>query len=131
MEYPKHPWEIKNIYLVRGLVPGGKQIFNSLKVAVKRCIKAFRFLPFHNEELEIDTSILFQKNIIAQCGFPRVIISERDPKFTSDSWTNLYEILGTKLAFSKAYHPQSDRLAERMIHKMEEIITRFRAYGVE
>ncbi|MBW0558208.1 hypothetical protein O181_097923 [Austropuccinia psidii MF-1] len=59
------------------------------------------------------------------------IISDRDPKFTSEFWTNLYDILGTKVAFSTAYHPQTDGLAERMIQKIEDILRRFCAYGME
>ncbi|MBW0506602.1 hypothetical protein O181_046317 [Austropuccinia psidii MF-1] len=55
----------------------------------------------------------------------------RDHKFTSKIWTNLYEILGTKLEFYTAYHPQTDGLAERMIQTMEDIIRRFCAYGME
>ncbi|MBW0464535.1 hypothetical protein O181_004250 [Austropuccinia psidii MF-1] len=62
---------------------------------------------------------------------PKIIISDRDPKFTSEFWTNLYDMLGTKLAFSKAYHSQTDGLAERMIQKIEDIIRRFFAYGME
>ncbi|MBW0462795.1 hypothetical protein O181_002510 [Austropuccinia psidii MF-1] len=55
----------------------------------------------------------------------------RDPKFTSEFWTNLYDILGTKLAFSTAYHPQIDELAERMSQTMEDIIRSFCEYGME
>ncbi|MBW0562212.1 hypothetical protein O181_101927 [Austropuccinia psidii MF-1] len=40
-------------------------------------------------------------------------------------------MLGTKLSFSTAYHPQSDCLAERMIQTMEDILRRFCAYGME
>ncbi|MBW0587189.1 hypothetical protein O181_126904 [Austropuccinia psidii MF-1] len=40
-------------------------------------------------------------------------------------------MLGTKLAFSTAYHPQTDGLAERMIQTMEDIPRRFCAYGME
>ncbi|MBW0532672.1 hypothetical protein O181_072387 [Austropuccinia psidii MF-1] len=40
-------------------------------------------------------------------------------------------MLGTKLAFSTAYQPQTDGLAERMIPTMEEIVRRFCAYGME
>ncbi|MBW0552546.1 hypothetical protein O181_092261 [Austropuccinia psidii MF-1] len=40
-------------------------------------------------------------------------------------------MLGIKLEFSPAYHPQADGLAERTIQTMEDIITRFCAYGME
>ncbi|MBW0590518.1 hypothetical protein O181_130233 [Austropuccinia psidii MF-1] len=61
----------------------------------------------------------------------KIIISDRDPKFTSEFWTSLYDILGTKLAFSTSYHPQADGLAERMIQTMEDILRRFCACGME
>ncbi|MBW0469030.1 hypothetical protein O181_008745 [Austropuccinia psidii MF-1] len=35
------------------------------------------------------------------------------------------------MASSTAYHPQADGLAERMMQKMEDIIRRFCAYGME
>ncbi|MBW0493502.1 hypothetical protein O181_033217 [Austropuccinia psidii MF-1] len=40
-------------------------------------------------------------------------------------------MLGTKLAFSTNYHPQTDGLAESMIQTMEDILRRFCAYGME
>ncbi|MBW0565995.1 hypothetical protein O181_105710 [Austropuccinia psidii MF-1] len=79
----------------------------------------------------MDTALLFWNNIISTCGVPKIIISDRDPKFTSEFWTNLHDILGTKLEFSTAYHPQTDGLAERMIQTMEDILRRFCAYGME
>ncbi|MBW0463788.1 hypothetical protein O181_003503 [Austropuccinia psidii MF-1] len=60
-----------------------------------------------------------------------IVDSDRDPKFTSEFWTNLYDMLDTKLAFSTAYHPQTDGLAERMIQTMEDILRRFCVYGME
>ncbi|MBW0578122.1 hypothetical protein O181_117837 [Austropuccinia psidii MF-1] len=79
----------------------------------------------------MDKGLLFWNNIISTCGVPKILISDRDPNFTSEVWTNLYDILGTKLAFSTAYHTQTDGLAERMIQTMEGIIRRFCAYGME
>ncbi|MBW0487516.1 hypothetical protein O181_027231 [Austropuccinia psidii MF-1] len=38
---------------------------------------------------------------------------------------------GTKLSFSTAYHPQTDRLEERMLQTSEYMIKIFCAYGVE
>ncbi|MBW0586261.1 hypothetical protein O181_125976 [Austropuccinia psidii MF-1] len=69
--------------------------------------------------------------MISTCGVPKIILSDGDPRFTSELWTNLYDIIGTKLAFSTAYHPQTDGLAERMIQMIEDILRGFCAYGME
>ncbi|MBW0489107.1 hypothetical protein O181_028822 [Austropuccinia psidii MF-1] len=90
---------------VTGLVPGGKENFNAFLVIFDRYIKSVRCLPCHKEDTEMDTALLFWNNIIATCGVPKIIISDRDPKFTSEFWTNHYDMLGTKLAFFTAYHP--------------------------
>ncbi|MBW0469050.1 hypothetical protein O181_008765 [Austropuccinia psidii MF-1] len=115
----------------RRLITRGKENFNSCLIIVDRFSKSVRCLPCHKEDTAVDTALLFWNNIISTCGVPKIIISDRDPKFLSEFWTNLYDMLGTKLAFSIAYHPQTDGLAERMIQKMEDILRRFCAYGME
>ncbi|MBW0461611.1 hypothetical protein O181_001326 [Austropuccinia psidii MF-1] len=116
---------------VTGLVPGGKEDLNAFLVIVERYSKCVRCLPFHKEYMAMDTALIFWNNIMATCGVPKIIISDRDPKFTSDFWTNIYDMLVTNLAFSTAYHPQTDGLAERTIQKMEDIIRRACSYGIE
>ncbi|MBW0568465.1 hypothetical protein O181_108180 [Austropuccinia psidii MF-1] len=116
---------------VTELVPGGKQNYNACLIIVDRFNKIMRCLPCHKEDIAMDTALFFWNNIISTCGVPKIIISDRDPKFTSEFWTNLYDMLGTKLAFSTAYHPQTDGLAERMIQTKEEILRRFCAYDME
>ncbi|MBW0547987.1 hypothetical protein O181_087702 [Austropuccinia psidii MF-1] len=96
-------------------VPGGKENFNSCLVIVDRYRKSVRCFPCHKEDTEMDTALLFWNSIIVPCGVPKIIISDRDPKFTTEFWTNLYDMLGTKLAFSTAYYQQTDVLAKRMI----------------
>ncbi|MBW0485618.1 hypothetical protein O181_025333 [Austropuccinia psidii MF-1] len=113
-----------------GLVPGGKENFNAFVIIVDRFSKSVRCLPCHKEDTAMDNSLLFWNNIISTCVVPKIIISDRDSKFTSELWTNLYDMIGTKLAFSTAYHPQTDGLAERMIQTMEDIIKRFCADGM-
>jgi hypothetical protein len=56
---------------------------------------------------------------------PEAMISDRDPKFTSDFWKSLHKILGVKLAFSMALHAQTDGLAERSIGTLEESLCLF------
>ncbi|MBW0483224.1 hypothetical protein O181_022939 [Austropuccinia psidii MF-1] len=102
LEEPKHPLETINMDWVQDLSQDTK----------KASMPAYSY-------------------IIVTCGVPKIIISNRYPKFTSELWTNLYDILETKLAFSTYYHPQTDGLAERMIQTMEDIIRRFCTYGME
>ncbi|MBW0549878.1 hypothetical protein O181_089593 [Austropuccinia psidii MF-1] len=114
-----------------GLVPGGKENYNACLIILDRFSKSMRCLQCHKEDTAMDTSLLFGSNIISTCGVPKIIISDGYPKFTSEFWTNLYDMLGTKIAFSTAYHPQTDGLAERMIQTVEDILRRFCAYGME
>ncbi|MBW0477306.1 hypothetical protein O181_017021 [Austropuccinia psidii MF-1] len=116
---------------VTGIFPGGKESFNLCLIIVGRLSKSVMCLPCHREDKEMDTALLFLNDIISTCGVPKIIISDRDPKFTSEFWTNLYDMFGNKLAFSTAYHPQTDGLAERMIQTMEDILKTFYAYGME
>ncbi|MBW0507278.1 hypothetical protein O181_046993 [Austropuccinia psidii MF-1] len=131
IEGPRHPWETINMDWVTGLVPGGKENSNSCLIIVDRFRKSMRCLPVHEEDTAMDTALLFWNNIISTCEVPKIIISDRDPMFTSEFCTNLYDMLGTKLAFSTDYHPQTDRLAKRMIQTIGNILRRFCAYGVE
>ncbi|MBW0540566.1 hypothetical protein O181_080281 [Austropuccinia psidii MF-1] len=131
IEEPKQPWETINMNWVTGLVPGGEENYNAFLIIVDRFSKSMRCLPCHKEDTAMDTSLLLWNKIISTCGVPKMIISDRDPKFTSEFWTNLYNMLGTIIAFSAANHPQTDGLAERMIQTLEDILRRFCAHGRE
>ncbi|MBW0578789.1 hypothetical protein O181_118504 [Austropuccinia psidii MF-1] len=107
---------------VTGLVSQGKENLNACLIIVDRFRNSVRCLSCHKEDTAMETALLFCNNIIFTCGVPKIIISDRDPKLTSELWTNWYDMLGTKLAFSTDYHPQTDGLAERMIQTMEDIL---------
>ncbi|MBW0542189.1 hypothetical protein O181_081904 [Austropuccinia psidii MF-1] len=89
------------------------------------------FLPFHKDDTAMNTSIMIWNKGIRHTGLFQIIISDRDPIFTSALCTNLHSLFGTKLSFSTAYHPQTDSLAERMIQTLEDMIRRFCSYGLE
>jgi len=42
-------------------------------------------------------------------GVPKKIVSERDAKFTSKYWKDLFAGLGIELAFNIAYHLRTNR----------------------
>ncbi|MBW0556857.1 hypothetical protein O181_096572 [Austropuccinia psidii MF-1] len=110
---------------VTNLVPGGKENYNACLVIVDRLRKSSSCLECPKEDKAMDTALFFWNKNIAAFVVPKIIISGRDTKFTSKFWTKLYDILLTKLVFSTYGR------AERIIHKMEEIIRSFCAYGME
>ncbi|MBW0471479.1 hypothetical protein O181_011194 [Austropuccinia psidii MF-1] len=116
---------------VTGIGPGGNNNFNAFLVILESYTESVRCLSFCKEEKAMDPALLFWNKIIVTCGVPKIIISDSDPKFTSKFWTNLYDMLETKFAFSAVYHPQTDGPAERIIQIMEDIIRRFCEYLME
>ncbi|MBW0537016.1 hypothetical protein O181_076731 [Austropuccinia psidii MF-1] len=90
IEEPKNPWETINMDWVTGLVPGGKEKLNYGLVMVDRYSESVGFLPFHKEDTAMVSALLFWNNIISTCGIPKIIISDRDPTFTSEFETNIY-----------------------------------------
>ncbi|MBW0473760.1 hypothetical protein O181_013475 [Austropuccinia psidii MF-1] len=84
---------------VAGPVPGVKERFNAFLSIVNRYSKCERILTCHKEDTAMDTALLLWPNIISTCGIPKMIISDRDSKFISEFWTNLYDMLGKKLHF--------------------------------
>ncbi len=46
----------------------------------------------------------------------------RDPRITSHFWKAFVKLLGTEIAMSTAYHPQTDGQTERMNRTMEDML---------
>ncbi|MBW0533661.1 hypothetical protein O181_073376 [Austropuccinia psidii MF-1] len=131
IQEPKYPWEVVYMDWVTALPPSGDKHYNACLVIVDRYSKTPIFLPCHKHDTTMDTALLLWSRVISHTVLFKNIMSDRDPKFTSALWTNLHRLFGTKLSFSKAYHPQTDGLAERMIQALEDMIRRFCAYGLE
>ncbi|MBW0513804.1 hypothetical protein O181_053519 [Austropuccinia psidii MF-1] len=131
IQEPSTPWEVLHMDWVTALPPGGDESYNVCLVIVDRYSKTPIFLPCHKDDRAMDTALLILKRVISHTGLFKNIISDRDPKLISALLPNLHKLLGTKLSFSTAYHPQTDGLAERMIQTLEYMNRRFCAYGLE
>ncbi|MBW0488533.1 hypothetical protein O181_028248 [Austropuccinia psidii MF-1] len=116
---------------VAGLTPGGDRSYNAFLVIFDRFSKTQIFLPCHKDDTAMDTALLIWNRVVSWTCILKKIISDRDPKFTSEMWTNIHQFFGTNLPFSTAYPPQDDDLAERMIQTLEDMVRRFCTYGLE
>src|SRR5271169_4435804 len=52
---------------------------------------------------------IFMSQVVQLHGLPETIVSDRDPKFTSQFWSETHRLLGVKLSKSTTFHPQSNR----------------------
>ena len=62
------------------------------------------------------------REIVRLHGVSKKIVLDRDVKFTSKFWKELFAGLGTKLAFSTTYHPLTDGQTERVNMILEDML---------
>ena len=81
-------------------------------VVVDRLTKYAHFCALSHSFKESTIANTFMDTIKKIHGNPRVIVSDRDPILTKKFWIELFSCLGTQLAHSSSYHPQSDGQSE-------------------
>src|SRR4051812_50072776 len=89
-------------------LPKTKAGFDAIVVFVDTFSKMVHFAPTKTTATAPDTTQLLFDHVIRLQGLPKSIVSDRDAKFTSKFWKALFQTLGTKLAMSTAFHPQTD-----------------------
>lgn len=65
---------------------------------------------------------MLQQRVFCYFGWPKVIVSDRDPRFASDVFSEWAQSRGIALRMSTAYHPQTDGQTERMNRVVEEVL---------
>ena len=79
-----------------------------IMVVVDRLTKYAHFCALSHPFKASTVATTFMDTIQKLHGNPKVIVSDRDPSFTGNFWMELFSCLGTQLAHSSSYHPQSD-----------------------
>ncbi|XP_061369307.1 uncharacterized protein LOC133312169 [Gastrolobium bilobum] len=68
---------------------------------------------------------LFCELVVSNHGFPCSLLTDRDPVFMSQFWTQLFKLSGTQLRTTTAYHPQSDGQTEVTNRYLEQYLRAF------
>ncbi|MBW0499695.1 hypothetical protein O181_039410 [Austropuccinia psidii MF-1] len=124
IQEPSRSWEILHMDWVTGLPPGGYRSYNFCLVIVDRLKKTLVFFPFHKDGTEMDKSLIICNRVVSWSGVFTSIIDDRNPRFTSALWSKLHQLFGAKLSFSKAYYPQIEIIAEKMIQTLGDMVRR-------
>ena len=103
-------------------LPRSNRGHDSIWVIVDRLTKVAHFIPVNTTYRGHQLADLYISRIVSLHGVPKKIVSDRGTQFTSRFWKSLHEALGTKLAFSTTYHPQTDGQTERVNQILEDML---------
>ena len=124
VQIPQSKWSQISMDLISGL-PKTQKGYDSIYVIVDYLSKRAHFIPTTTTITGKGLANLFIDNIFKLRGLPRKIISDRDPRFIGEFWSNLHKALGVKLAMSSANHAQTDGQTERTNKTLEQILRSF------
>lgn len=114
---PPMSWHTITMDFISGLPTSGR--FDCILVVVDKFTKYAHFLPLRHPITAEDVATTFVNNVYKLHGMPDIIVSDRDPLFTSKFWRKVWSLIGTDLNMSTANHPQSDGQTERVNQCLE------------
>ena len=115
LEIQSQPWDAIGIDFV-GPLPESKNrdgTFNAITTIIDLFSGMVHLVPSRTDYTAKQVAELVFAEVYKLHGLPRVIVSDRDPLFTSHFWEELHKLIGTRLRMSSAFHPQSDGATER------------------
>ncbi|XP_073273259.1 uncharacterized protein [Primulina huaijiensis] len=121
LEVPQWNWEHIAMDFVTH-IPRSNHGCDAIWVIVDRLSKSAHFIPYDRTCTYMKMAKLYIDHIVKLHGVPVTIVSDRDPRFASKFWGSLQSALGSKLAMSTAYHPQTDGQSERTIQTLEDML---------
>jgi len=91
-------------------------------VVVDKLTKVAHFVPIKMAHTTTNIAKIYVRDIARLHGIPKVIVFERDSKFTLNLWRVLFKGLGANPNFSTIYHPQLDGKIKRVNQVIEDML---------
>ena len=123
-DLPLEPWERMSIDFC-GPFPTSPNGNDSIVGFICNLVRESIILPCKKSITSKGTVKLFIRHVLPRTGLPKVINSDRGPQFVSHFWQNLWKALGTKVALSAPYHPNSNPYVERQNKTLLENLRSF------
>ena len=124
---PARRWEQVSMDLITQL-PRTASGHDAIVVFVDKLSKMVHYAPSTTSVTAPQLARLFFDVVVRHHGVPVSIVSDRDARFTSLFWRALWQQLGTRLAMSTAYHPQTDGQTERANRTLEDMLRAYVTY---
>ena len=121
LSVPEWKWENVSMDFIVGL-PKTAKGHTMIWVIVDRLTKSAHFIPGKSTFSVSKWAQIYVREVVRLHGVPVSIVSDRDPRFTSNFWKSLQTALGTRLDFSTAFHPQTDGQTERLNQVLEDML---------
>src|SRR3954464_3607715 len=119
---PEYNWQQISMDFIVQLPETTRTKKDAIVVFVDRLSKQVHLEATNTTATAPDIAKIFFDTIFRHHGLPTVIVCDRDAKFTSNFWKALFNLTNTKIAYSIAYHPQSDGQTERTNQTLEQIL---------
>ena len=117
---PAEPYYTVTIDFILALPQSTPDKYDCLLTVTDKFTKRIALIPGRGTYKAKDWALsLLNRLMTADWGLPKVIISDRDPKFLSELWKTWFSQLNVQLLTSTSYHPQTDGQSERTNQTIE------------
>lgn len=120
---PNQVWEDISMDFITNLPPSANRTV--IWVVVDRLSKFAHFVALPTSFSAQQLASVFVSEIYRLHGVSKTIVSDRDKLSISKFWKELFQRLGTTLAYSSSYHPQTDDQTEVLNRCLETYLLCF------
>ena len=108
---PEQKWADVSMDFIMGL-PRSEEGYDGILTVVDRATKMVHLVAVNQTITAAKTAHVYWNSVGKLHGIPHSVVSDRDPRFVSKFWQEMWRLLGTKLRISSAHHPQTDGQTE-------------------
>jgi len=127
-ERPQRPWEKISMDFIVQLPKTKVGNFDAILTVVDAYSKRMHFIPCLSDVTALEAAQLLREHVFKLHGYPKVLVSDRGPVFTSQVWQELIRLLKGKQNLSSSFHPQTDGASEKANDMIESCIRAFTNY---
>ena len=103
-------------------LPRSSRKHDAVWVIVDRVTKSTHFLVVRMTFTLEEFCKLYIREIVRLHGVSVSIVSDQDPRFTTQFWKSFQKAMGTQLRMSTAFHPQTNGQSKRTIQVLEDML---------